>query len=207
MGTRERREREKQELRGRILAAARSIAAHEGWQAVSIRRIADAIEYSPPIIYEFFASKEALLLELIREAEQLLLDSLRAARATSDDPEAALLAMARAYWDFAWSYPELYQVMHGMDGVPFCDSLEDDTIGQEIFEEVYAALSLVLPATPAQQLAMDDLVQILWATLHGIVSLTMVSNLEGGREANFRLVDLATQALIVGWRGIDKMTR
>ncbi len=67
MGSKQRRQRERQELRQAILAAARDIAAREGWQAVTIRKVAEAIEYTPPIIYEYFASKEALLFELLRE--------------------------------------------------------------------------------------------------------------------------------------------
>ena len=48
MGTKQRREREKQEVREGILAGAREIALQEGWQAVTIRKVAERIEYSPP---------------------------------------------------------------------------------------------------------------------------------------------------------------
>ena len=64
MGIKERRDRERQELKQAILEAAREIAAREGWQAVTIRKVADRIEYSPPTIYEHFANKEAILIEL-----------------------------------------------------------------------------------------------------------------------------------------------
>ena len=66
MGIRERRQRQRQELRGGILAAAREIASTEGWRAVTIRRIAERIEYSPPVLYEYFDSKDDILLELAR---------------------------------------------------------------------------------------------------------------------------------------------
>jgi len=73
LGIKERRQRQRQELRAGILAAAREIASSEGWQAVTIRKIAALIEYSPPVIYEYFASKEEILLESMRTgyAEQL----------------------------------------------------------------------------------------------------------------------------------------
>ena len=64
MGIKERRDRERQEIKQAILTAAREIAAVEGWQSVTIRKVAERIEYSPPTIYEHFANKEAILLEL-----------------------------------------------------------------------------------------------------------------------------------------------
>ena len=118
MGTKERRDRERQELRQAILMASRDIAAREGWQSVSIRKVAERIEYSPPTIYEHFASKEAMLLELMREGFRLLMERRAGRRAAPPRPEARMMAVARAYWEFAWDYPELYQVMHGLGGVP-----------------------------------------------------------------------------------------
>src|SRR5262245_12070354 len=120
MGIKERRDRERQELKQAILTSAREIAAAEGWQAVTIRKVADRIEYSPPTIYEHFANKEAILLQITREGFQALLAEIQAADVAASDPAVRLLAAARAYWDFAWKSPELYQVMHGLGGVPFC---------------------------------------------------------------------------------------
>src|SRR6202011_1127490 len=80
MGVKERRDRERLEMRRAILDAAREIAAQEGWQAVTIRRVAEKIEYSPPTIYEYFQSKEAILEAEMHEAFRLLMDALREAR-------------------------------------------------------------------------------------------------------------------------------
>src|SRR5262245_52280453 len=126
MGIKERRERERRELRQAILAASRDIAAREGWQAVSIRKVAERIEYSPPTIYEHFASKEALLAALMRDGFRLLMERVRASTSAAAAPEARFMGIALAYWEFAWDHPELYQVMHGLGGVPFCS---DATLG------------------------------------------------------------------------------
>lgn len=132
MGIRQRRERERQQPRQGILLAARDIAAQEGWQAVTMRKVADRIEYSPPTIYEHFPSKEAILSDLMRQGFRLLLVELQTVHAAAHDSEAALLAMARVYWNFAWEYPELYQVMHGLDGVPFCS---DEAAANDLLDE------------------------------------------------------------------------
>src|SRR3954447_3012419 len=120
MGIKERRDRERQELRQAILTASREIASREGWQSVSMRKVAERIEYSPPTIYEHFTSKDALLLELMREGFRLLMERVQAGNRNAAKPEARIRAVALAYWEFAWDYPELYQVMHGLGGVPFC---------------------------------------------------------------------------------------
>ena len=60
MGHIERRQKEKEEMRKRIMDTTLKIAVSEGWDAVTIRKIANAIEYTPPIVYEHFKNKEDL---------------------------------------------------------------------------------------------------------------------------------------------------
>src|SRR5215213_11936500 len=70
MGTRERRDREREEIRAKILDAARDLFASQGYEAVSMRKIAEAIEYSPTAIYVHFDDKADLMRELcIRDFE------------------------------------------------------------------------------------------------------------------------------------------
>src|SRR6266702_7510484 len=123
MGIKQRRESERQEMRQEmrqsILSAAREIAAEEGWQAVTTRKVAERIEYSQPTIYEYFENKEAILLALLRLGYEQLVAMMQLAFDSTDDPQDRLLAMTEAYWDFAFRSPELYQVMHGLAGTPF----------------------------------------------------------------------------------------
>jgi AcrR family transcriptional regulator len=200
MGIRERRERERLELRADILAAARRIALHEGWNAVSIRKIADVIEYSPPTIYEHFVNKEAILLALMVEGVTQLIADLRHAQDSVPDPEAALLAMARAYLHFAWQNPELYQVMHAQGGVPYCEGDDYPAEFDEVFE---------VTAIPLQQLgvhdpqAIADTADTIWALLHGIVSLHMSELIEGGQDRSLRLAEQAMRNLMRGLSSVS----
>jgi AcrR family transcriptional regulator len=199
-----RREREREQRRRNILAAARTIAAEEGWQAVTIRKVADRIEYSPPTIYEHFASKEAILLDLMREGFVALLQALQAARRSAAGPEMALVAMARAYWEFAWQQPELYQVMHGLGGVPFCGDVAEAKGGlpepEQVFDEVLLALAAFAEATGADVGDPDEAVEIIWATSHGLIALTMSEHLHGGRERGAHLAERAMRTLLAAWR-------
>lgn len=199
-----RREREREQRRHNILVAARTIAAEEGWNAVTIRKVADRIEYSPPTLYEHFASKEAILLELMREGFVALLAALQAARTGTSDPEMALVTMARAYWEFAWQQPELYQVMHGLGGVPFCGEVAEAKGGlpepEQVFDEVLGALAAFAEVTGANVGDPEEAVEIIWATSHGLIALVMSDHLDGGRERGAHLAERAMRTLLVAWR-------
>ena len=80
MGIAERKLRQKEEVRASILRAASKLVEKEGWQALSIRKIADAIEYSVPVIYDHFENKEALLLEFTKRGFQRLNEELAKAK-------------------------------------------------------------------------------------------------------------------------------
>jgi AcrR family transcriptional regulator len=67
MGVKERREREKSEIRDKILDAARELFITEGYDGVSMRKVAEKIEYSPTAIYLHFADKQELFHELCHE--------------------------------------------------------------------------------------------------------------------------------------------
>lgn len=120
MGIKERRVREREEMRRGILDAAHEIAEREGWQAVTIRRVAEEIEYSPPTIYEYFASKEQIVIELLREGFRQMLADMRAARDAHADPVEAVVAMGTAYWKFALKHPEMHVGMHGETAFEAC---------------------------------------------------------------------------------------
>ena len=87
MGIAERKIRQKEEVRISILDAAWAIVAEDGWQALSIRKIAEAIEYSVPVIYDHFASKEAILLEFTKQGFRMLNEEMIKAKKRSTDPE------------------------------------------------------------------------------------------------------------------------
>lgn len=171
-----RRERERAEMRGRLLSAAREIATEEGWQAVTIRRIADRLEYASPILYQHFPGKDALLWELAREGFREITARLR--NAVELPPDKLLDAIAITYWDFASAAPELYQVMHGLGGVPF-GTAETPHEAQEAFQLCRQALLRLATAQGGTLHDPDAAVDTIWAVLHGFVSLAMSHRIAG----------------------------
>lgn len=198
MGIKERRQRQRQQLRDGILSAAREVARAEGWQAVTIRKIAGLIEYSPPVIYEYFDSKDDLLLELVRMGYAGQLAAIEKARNASGDPEEALLGMSRAWCRFAFEAPDLYQVMYGLGGVS-TPTTELRKEGEKIGETIAVVLTEVLTRNGKQSEDVWEKVTLAWGTLHGLVALALAGRIPGGKEEAERLADQATRDFLRSW--------
>jgi AcrR family transcriptional regulator len=199
MGSKDRRERVKQATRQGILLAARRIARSDGWPALTIRKVADEIEYSPSIVYEYFASKDAILLALLQEGFALLSAQMRQVVATASDPAERIHQLAGAYWQFARDHRELYQVMHGFAGGAI-DPAARGEAAQEVCDLVESAL-----INWAQQagVALDDplgAAEIAWSLLHGLVSLTVIDGITPDDERARKLIERAITTLLAGWK-------
>lgn len=110
MGIVERKSRQKQALRERILDAARRIVMREGFAALSMRKIADAIEYSPATLYLHFASRDEIAQALCAEGYAQLLETF-VPLAQIADPAERLKALGRAYVAFGVAHPETYRLI------------------------------------------------------------------------------------------------
>ena len=107
MGIKERRQREIEAVKAAIMKTSREIAQKDGWPEVGIRKIARAIEYTPPVIYEHYKNLEAILISWEEQGFKELRYVLEEARASKKDPHAHLKALTAAIWDWACSTREL----------------------------------------------------------------------------------------------------
>jgi AcrR family transcriptional regulator len=176
-GPQQRRERERTAARATILAAACDLARAEGWDSVTMRRLADKIEYSSNFAYRYFSGRDDILLAVVRDGFARLRDAMADAASsptpedTSVSPADAVRRAAHAYLDFALAEPELYQVMYGLGGVrvPTADTFSD---GEAVGEVL---VTLLTDAGDRQ--AYEHVLQ-LWATAHGIIALLAVGRLD-----------------------------
>jgi AcrR family transcriptional regulator len=116
MGIRERQTRERDTVRRQILNAARTLFLAEGYANVSMRKIAEQIEYSPGAIYSYFASKEEIFFALAEEGLQFV--RAHCAGITSDDP---LDRVREAFWRFyvfSKEQPEYFSLVFVDNAVP-----------------------------------------------------------------------------------------
>ena len=111
MGSKERKERNRLNMHRGILHAALSIVREEGYQSLSLRRLADNIEFSPTAVYLYFKNKEALLVDLTRFGYQQLNSTIDRNCRSIIDPRHRLKAILTTYWSFANNEKELYRLM------------------------------------------------------------------------------------------------
>jgi AcrR family transcriptional regulator len=175
MGITERRIRQKEEVRSAILESAWALVKEEGWQSLSIRKIADAIEYSVPVIYSHFESKDAILMEFNRDGFRLLSEDLAAAKAAHQDPCKQLEAIAQAYWDFAFTNREYYQLMYGL-GMPTCETVRQIPEIQQFAHIVQSTLVAIIANSRNPDAEPFLKYHTFWSILHGLISINMMDN-------------------------------
>ena len=173
MASKDRILRLKEETRINILDASLDIVKEEGWQSLSMRKIADKIEYTAPIIYEYFANKEAILMELTRKGFLILARDMKAAKEKHRLPAKQIEAMWLAYWNFAFTQKELYQVMFGVE-VNCCETAQVIPESEEPFNMVTGAIEEIMgPQKPTE----DDICvkyYTYWSVIHGLISINLV---------------------------------
>lgn len=182
MGTSERRARERAEREARIVGAARSIAEREGWDAVTIRRLADEIEYSQPVLYAHFASRDAILATVALEGFREIAEALSDAASRGKDARGALRRVAEAYVDFAQAHPALYDAMFNLPtSLQFAKAGNPSELGR-----AFQALAKVLePFCPD----IEDATETWWAALHGLAALERSGRIRPGlREKRIALL-------------------
>lgn len=194
MGSKERIARLKEETRINILDAALDIVKEQGWQALSMRKIADKIEYSAPIIYEYFENKEGILLELTRQGYLILGQDVKAAMNQDVVPEKQLEDMWIAYWNFAFENKELYQVMYGVD-MNCCElkkSMPEAETPDALF---YKAIEKVITIPNPPENFVNRKYLTFWSVIHGLISINLV-NKGRGQEMNKQILQDALKGII-----------
>jgi len=194
MGSKERIARLKEETRENILDAALEIVKEEGWQSLSMRKIADKIEYTAPIIYEYFANKEGILLELTRTGYIILGKDLREIMAKHTDPVVQLEAMWIGYWNFAFDNKELYRLMYGVDMI-CCDmkkSMPEAEASNRLFFETID--QVIAKENNSEELVCRKFYTF-WSVIHGLISINLV-NKGRGQEMNELILKDAIKGII-----------
>ncbi len=174
MGIAERKERQKKEVRDSILQSAWQLVNEEGWQNLSIRKIADAIEYSVPVVYDHFENKEAILTVFNRRGFQLLGDELKAGKSTQSESKKQLEAIAFAYWDFAFQHKEYYQLMFGL-GMPGCEELAKVQELVAFIDVIRSTIAQVVTEGNNKAADVELKVRSFWSTIHGLVSINLLA--------------------------------
>jgi AcrR family transcriptional regulator len=172
MGTAERRAREKASLRGEILDAARQMFAEEGYEQLSMRRLAERIEYSPTTIYLYFEDKDDLFRAVCEETFAKLVRRLERHRQQhEEDPVAWLRAGLCEYIDFGLKHPEHYTVTFMRRTKMESAKDFEGSAGQEAFDILREAVAACIEADRFRPVDREVAAQVLWMGVHGLVAL------------------------------------
>ena len=211
MGVKERQEREREATSRAILDAARDLFIAEGYVNVSIRKIAERIEYSPAAIYSYFESKDDIFLALAEEGFRMLREA--AERASAHDPHADPLECIRAaylqVYEFSKQHPEYHALMFLDRSVPKI-SRDWERFGfvrdmrQRLTDRIQQAI--VAGFFPAGSNP-EVIFRVLWAAVLGVTALRICDRLAPGEDAD-ALAGVTLEAAITGLRtGFDHSYR
>lgn len=198
MALTERQSREQAAVKDKILDAARRLFVKHGYEAVSLRKIAETIGYTAPALYTHFSDKSELLAELCRrDFDSLAQVSVRLSRVK--DPVQRIHRIGLTYIRFALEHPEHYRLMfmtpHLADLAPPTE--EDIAAMGDPDKDAYAFLERAVAEAMAEGAFRDEytdaeiLTQTLWSGVHGVASLEITHG----------------DCPWVGWKGLDRRSR
>jgi AcrR family transcriptional regulator len=187
VGVAERKTRERGMREQRITAVARQIAEAEGWDSVTIRRLADEIEYSQPVLYSHFRNRDAIVTAVALEGFREIKSALhQAAHASAGRRRPPCESVAIAYLDFARDHPAVYEAMFTLPIDLLFAEAETKSELREAFDELAA---VVPPSSPDVDVATETL----WAALHGLAQLEHSGRIK--RSTRLERVALLVQGL------------
>jgi AcrR family transcriptional regulator len=200
MGPKQRREREKETLRQDILDAARDLFVKEGYENVSMRRVAEKIEYSPTTIYLYFEDKASLLFAICDETFAKLAKRMESIVKENDDPVEALKRGCRAYVEFGLKYPNHYRVTfinHPQLHLGADHYLRDGSMGMKAYNCLRAGVEKCIKQKRFRESDVDTVTQMIWAGGHGLTSLLITKPDFPWTNRN-ELIDLMIDTLVEG---------
>lgn len=203
MGINDRKEREKEELRERILVAAKTLFLQKGIDKTSIRNIADLIEYSPGIIYHYFRDKNEIFHALHQGGFSQLMSKMRILGSVRN-PLERLKAMGSIYVNFAMDNPDMYDLMFIKEApIDHVANTEHDAWkeGGGTFNYLRSTIMECIEQGYFKGHDAEALSYMVWSTVHGMVSLSIrkrcevilperqQSIVEEGLEEFFKMLD------------------
>jgi AcrR family transcriptional regulator len=197
MGTKERQQRDRDRIHQAILTAARDLFVTDGYRNVSMRKVADRIEYSPAAIYSYFPSKDDIFFALAEEGFRLLAQHLQGAIDKVSDPLERLRRGLWTFYEFSKTNPEYFELMFIDRSVP---SLSQDFQRFEFFQETTARAEADVRACIergefSSALNPAAALHVLWVGMLGGAAIGLAQRLAPGEDPDALAHDLLTSLL------------
>jgi AcrR family transcriptional regulator len=195
LGVKERQEREREAVARAILDAARDLFVAEGYQNVSIRKIAEKIEYSPAAIYGYFPSKDNIFMALAEEGFRMLFT--HAGDPPLADPIHDIRSAFLRLYEFSREHPEYFALMFLDRSVPrLSQDWERFGFVRELKKRIDARIQAAIDAGAFPPDTNPEAVfRILMAAIHGVAALALCERLAPGENADALARDTLEAAL------------
>jgi AcrR family transcriptional regulator len=175
MGITERKEKQKQDIKRMILDASVKLFVEEGFEHVTMRKIADLIEYSPTTVYLYFKDKNEIFFHLHQMGFEKML-VMNQHLADIKNPLMRLYKMGENYIDFGMKNPEFYDIMF-IQRAPMAALEEMEECNWSLGDSALGALKNLLKECMdkglIQKAPVEAAAMAIWSMVHGLVSLTI----------------------------------
>ncbi|TDD59130.1 TetR/AcrR family transcriptional regulator [Kribbella antibiotica] len=179
----DRRERARAERGALIVRTARELAEADGWDAVTTRRLSEAVEYSQPVLYGHFKNMQAIVTAVALDGMVELAAVLRSAREAG-----GIRGLAEAYLGYAEEHPATYAAIFTRRTDLVFGAAESPEILKITFGELAAAVE------PYANGDVETLTEVFWSALHGQAALNQEARLRPAQRTDRieQLVKLVT---------------
>jgi AcrR family transcriptional regulator len=208
LGVKERQERDREAVSRSILDAARELFVTHGYQEVSIRKIAEKIEYSPAAIYSYFPSKDDIFFALAEEGFRLLFSYGGSPRpAVEGDPLDAIRAMFWRYYEFSKEHPEYFALMFLDRSVPQISKHWNrfGFVGEMRHEMIGRIQQAIETGTFPAGTEPNAVFRVLLTSLHGAATLRLCDRLADPQNAD-ALARITLDTALMGLRAGSGIT-
>ncbi|MDZ5010100.1 TetR family transcriptional regulator, partial [Clostridium perfringens] len=195
-----RRDREIEEMRELILSAANEIIALEGFEKLSIRKIAKKIEYSPAIIYHYFNDKEEIINNLMLKGYKKIVSAISSAETKSNSAEEKLIEMTKNYINIALSMPEEFmaaQLNTSKEALKYTSYLFKGASKEKVaLSSLYKCLQDIYKDKPIDEETLELTAQIIAvSTLGLIIKLSIEKDME--EEQKQKLIEFYSKEIVL----------
>jgi AcrR family transcriptional regulator len=205
MGIAERKSMEKEALKKKILEAASEIIIKEGYEHLSIRKIANMIEYSPGTIYQYFQDKSEIVSCIVEEGYRKILQGISNISFDPENPEESMHRAIRSYISVVLENSKMYRaiLMHDIEGANEKVWILHEGVSQtrESMALLCRSIELGIRQRKFKPLDVEPTAQIIWTSTHGLVYRLLIEKNISDQQKE-KLIDhhlkLLSHGLLVG---------
>lgn len=206
MGIKERKEREREEKKELILSAAKEIIEEEGIDNLSIRKIANKIEYSPAIIYHYFQDKNEIVDYFLRDGYREIVSALEGLHGQQGEPEETLKSSLKNYIKVAVKMSEVYRTVMLNNSEAVLKHTSVLFRGASNERQAMKLLCTYLKENyykDCDDSFIELTAQVLWSSVFGIITRLIIEKVADEAQRN-RLIDHNLKFIISGLKNIEK---